>query len=465
MTPADLQTFRVRLTTLEPASLGIESEVAFRRDIYRYVPGIVLRGAMAAIWIASYGLPTGAGRTSFRRLFEEGMRPGPLRSQGARMRPLSVSHCKYPSDADHRARSHQDEALGDNAAARTRCGVDGCAMPVEHGRGELEFPAGHDPVTAITHVPHEADGQAKEGALHARRYLRPGTTFTGRLLAPSDRFLDTFADAAEIWLGGRRTVAGRAGLCLSPDEPHQAPAPIIAGQRLVLRLDSPAVCLDAAGRPVLGPPVADLAAALGLPTAECAVQRAWQRPVTIGGWHAATGLPKPVDQAIATGSTWVLRSGRDVSSERLAALERDGIGVRRAEGFGRIEIVVGQEPAPVSARPTPRPEPAVAQAATLWRFAAKDPRVADTLMDFLREVGGRPPSKWTEVSDQFWRKRSSEQLTRAGVQGAARQLLETADPTVLRDVRDVLAAGRTDGRATPQWLLARLNAGNPEGAA
>src|SRR6202007_735092 len=98
-----------------------------------------------------------------------------------------------------------------------------------------------------------------------------------------------------------------------------------------IRLASPAIFVDAAGRPMLRPGSADLDGAT--------LEESWFRPVTWKGWHAASRLPKPEETCAATGSTYLL-SGDAGALRRIAErLQRDGIGLRRAEGFGEVEVV------------------------------------------------------------------------------------------------------------------------------
>ncbi len=62
---------------------------------------------------------------------------------------------------------------------------------------------------------------------------------------------------------------------------------------------------------------------------------------TVRGWQAAWGLPKPDDVAVGMGSVFLYRytGGQpDTLAEQLRALEENGIGLRREEGFGRIAV-------------------------------------------------------------------------------------------------------------------------------
>ncbi len=62
----------------------------------------------------------------------------------------------------------------------------------------------------------------------------------------------------------------------------------------------------------------------------------------VSGWNAALGMPKPDTHAISRGSVIVFAvpNDRDRSAlmSRLDALEREGVGERRAEGFGSLVV-------------------------------------------------------------------------------------------------------------------------------
>jgi CRISPR-associated protein Csx10 len=448
-----LRSYRVELVVEEPTTLGIESETAFRRDVYRHVPGIVLRGALAAMWIGQHGTPDGAAREPFRELFEVGLRPGPLLPDHAYLRPLSVTRCKRPPDESHARASLHDQAF---AGERSTCPVTGCGGPVEPGRGEVEFPPGTDPLLTLTHVPHGRDGVAVDGGLHARHYLKPGTRLTGRLSAPPSTFLDGFSAGGDIWLGGRRTVGGRATLALTPELLAVPQAGLAAGARVALRLTSPGVFVDGAGRPSAHP-IPDLADALGVAADRIELLRRWWRPTTVRGWHAATGLPKPTDHAVAAGSTWLLRLPEAVTGDRLATLAADGLGLRRTEGFGQVVVARGPWlPPTLGPAPEGAPETAVVQARQLWRYVARSAGARRGLDDHLRELAGSPIQEWADRSDAWWQTQPGASLAGTGIRPALAELTRSGDPALLRDVRLVLVAAATE--PVPHWLTRKLAA-------
>lgn len=62
---------------------------------------------------------------------------------------------------------------------------------------------------------------------------------------------------------------------------------------------------------------------------------------TVGGWHSLWQRPKAAEVAVLMGGLYVFQAERSLTEadcEQLAALERDGIGERRAEGFGQVRI-------------------------------------------------------------------------------------------------------------------------------
>lgn len=127
-------------------------------------------------------------------------------------------------------------------------------------------------------------------------------------------------------------------------EPDESAAPVIpasarADGAMVVRLTSPAIIVDDAGRPTLDP-VPEILRVLGMPlsSAEKARSRCWTRPVRAGGWHAASGLPKPAELGMELGSVLVLHFREQPSPESLQHLALEGIGLRRIEGFGSVQL-------------------------------------------------------------------------------------------------------------------------------
>ena len=326
MTPTTL----VTVTAQQPLALGVTSEVSFFTDSHPFVPGSVLRGALAAAWIAEYGPPTAenpdADPSRFRELFDGGIRYGPLYAAGSTRVPISVLRCKYPNE------SACDTTVVDQAFEAT-VPCPGCGRRLEQSKGALTSPAGGTLRRTVRTSIDEATGRAREGELYAKAAIPAGTVLTGTIHG-ADAWL---RQSRTLRLGGRRSVGGGATFCAEPGPAVDAgDLTLPPGTPLVVRLVSPAIFVDVAGRPRLEPdPTLDLA---GAQPGVVVPDRSWTRPVTWEGWHAASRLPKPVETCAAAGSTYRF-TGEPHALARLAdRILREGIGLRRAEGFGVAEI-------------------------------------------------------------------------------------------------------------------------------
>ena len=89
---------RVTVTARQRLALGVGSEVSYFTGTHPFAPGSVLRGALAAAWIAENGPPTsGGGAAAFRELFDGPIRYGPMFVPGTVVVPVSARRCKYPA--------------------------------------------------------------------------------------------------------------------------------------------------------------------------------------------------------------------------------------------------------------------------------------------------------------------------------------------------------------------------------
>ncbi|MEU9774279.1 type III-B CRISPR module-associated Cmr3 family protein [Streptomyces sp. NPDC047968] len=364
----------ITVTAHQPLALGVRPTGTAPVPTRRHVPGSVLRGALAAAWIAEHGLPTAvpaAQRRQFTALFEAGVCYGPLFAAGSRIVPLSVLRCKYRRcttlvdaafpDGD-KALDVDGPALHENrAAVHDRTGTDGtgeeelsCACgPLTPGRGEVEFTGADSAAwaTQSTHLQIDDTRQvAEEGMLFTRRALTHRNaegaerTFHGRITLTGG-----LPDEAAAWLGRTRRLRlggrrGTSGAVTCTPAPAAAVAPPATARRIALRLTAPAILTDPAGLPLdLADPQA-LRAALDQQLAPLLddvqltdVHRVWARRERVGGWHAASRLPKPVELAVSAGSVLLLGFDRPPSPEGLLAVAEHGIGLRRNEGFGTLD--------------------------------------------------------------------------------------------------------------------------------
>ena len=318
----------LNLTLRQPAQIGDRAREDFVLGTQEYVPGTVVRGAFAGAWLARNGVsvPGTSGRGEFLRLFEGGVRFGPLLRPGTGFLPLSVVTHKY-REQQTCAEVEYDRAL--TGEAPLRC--PDCGSPLEQDK---TLRGTRPPVRRRTSVSIGESGVARRGVLFTRETLEAGQEFRGTLVA-DPALLAVLAGLGPIRIGGRRTTHGLADVSIR-DGAGGAPLP--AAQRrddgkLVIRLRSPGIFTDAQGRPSRDPDPSELTEVLGTPAR---VAYRWTRWQQAGGWHVASGLPKPTEVAVVAGSTYVISAERTVADAALDELGRRGLGLRRHEGFGDL---------------------------------------------------------------------------------------------------------------------------------
>ena len=449
---------RVTVTARQRLALGVGSEVSYFTGTHPFAPGSVLRGALAAAWIAENGPPTaGSGAVAFRELFDGPIRYGPMFVPGTVVVPVSARRCKYPRDA-----RCESQAVDEAFETGSRCPA--CLGPLEPGKGQVILP-GDVSMERITRTSIDpATAKAADGELYAHGALPAGTILTGYIHG-RDPWLER---PRRLRLGGRRTVSGSAdyqAVPLHPAEQDQVPnewpglappagsrppavslpaSPGRDGARLVIRLASPAVFVDAGGRPSLEPnPVLDLDGAT--------VERRWARPAAWSGWHAASRLPKPDEACAIAGSTYQITGPADTLRELAERLPREGAGLRRPEGFGDIRIArePWRPPAPAAPGQPSVAADAAVTAVTAWlddvRDLALDPPqlgwVADALRELQLDRERRAPAAGDgqdTVTDLLGR------AAAGGFSGRQREQLRTLftkpDPRQLRDLTTLVLA-------------------------
>lgn len=322
---ADDDVLRVTVTARQRIALGVGSEVAYFTGSHMFVPGSVMRGALAAAWIAEHGPPVGGNGFAdrFRQLFDGSIRYGPLHVSGTAVVPVSAWLCKYPKNG-----ACAGQAVDAAFEEGSQCPA--CGGPLEQGKGQVSLPAGAA-MERITRTSIDArTGKAADGELYANAALPAGTVFSG-FIGGRDEWLE---QPRTLRLGGRRTVGGAVDYDVTPGRRAVPAEPLGADGALTIRLTGPAIFVDSAGRPGSAPdPALDLDGAV--------LADAWARREAWTGWHAASRLPKPEELCAVAGSTYRITGPGELLRQLAERLPQDGAGLRRAEGFGEIEVVTG----------------------------------------------------------------------------------------------------------------------------
>jgi len=183
------------------------------------------------------------------------------------------------------------------------------------------------------------------GAVYRYDALAAGQTFEAMVICDNDADVDKIRPllSGEIMLGGSRSGGyGRAKLEVvredSADNWREVGLPFMTevDGKLIITFLSHALIRDRNGQFTADPHVVTeaLSQRLGVPLQ---LQRAFLRGEIIGGFNRKWGLPLPQALAVKMGSVFVFDKP-DCEESRLRQLELQGIGERRAEGFGRVAV-------------------------------------------------------------------------------------------------------------------------------
>ncbi len=323
----------VRLETEGQVSAGRTRERGFLVPTQRHLPGGAVRGALAAAWMRTHGQPEN-DPAAFERDIGS-LRVGPGLPQAGVQEPLSAMVCKYRQRAECSTVAY-DMAFDEQAET---CRV--CSGPLELSRGGWSGVL----VETVARTALGPDERAEAGRLYRREALAPEQVF----VAESYGDLSWVpAEGLRLRVGGRRSVGGQARVTVRQEPP---PQPEVSGSSLVVRLTSAAVFVGIGGRSSLVPGQGDLSRLVPSGSEPPRFRRSWTRPEPVGGWNAAAGLPTSAEVAAAAGSVFVLDYGRDVTPQDAVRALEEGLGVRRADGFGWLTTRRWQPSAPASPAP------------------------------------------------------------------------------------------------------------------
>lgn len=345
--------FTYTITPRTRISAGSGGDVHQTRSIHRHLPGTVVRGALGAAWWThpSHRFPGPDGQAAFDAFFGGSLEvhdalpvaDGVHADREVGLLPLSLIRQKYAGDPDKVLRTvdgWHDLAAGALAQCPAcdaplprlagwdkpldACGQ--CGTVFDSARGGWSIP--RDWLTASTRTAL-TQGIAATSMLFTRLAVPRTIRYQGNLVVRDDApqaVLDWLTASFDISVGGQLSTYGRVRWSVIPrDDP-----PLPTGDTVVLHTLAPTILVDGWGAPNL-----DLAGALrAIPNAGDVV-RTWTRATQVSGWHGVAGVPKPLEWALETGSTAVLRGWSRPALTKLA----EGLGLRRLEGYGAVELV------------------------------------------------------------------------------------------------------------------------------
>jgi CRISPR-associated protein Csx10 len=350
-----------------------------------YLPGSMLRGMLIARYLEQHpGSDPDTDKTFRQHFFDGSTRYLPAYPLHEQQRTIPTPHCLFygkHTDLDsagvlianlHSATWTPDErrtfdkqygAFKALEAKRPFCHLVNKSITL------------HDPARTLTiHTQRDRRrGRATrtEGAIFRYEALAAGQSLQAVVLCDTDSdstFIRNLLTASSsVRLGRSRSAHyGQATLTLHDEQTnwHEMdipPADLAAGPHTLLLLSDTLLCTPQ-GQVATSIDAALLAQALGLPAEQVTLDktRSFTSSVLHGGYNTTWRLPLPQQPALAAGSLISFTLTQALPAAAVQRLQEQGIGLRRAEGFGRIafdpslpdQLAASQPAEPVLVAPT-----------------------------------------------------------------------------------------------------------------
>lgn len=356
---------------------------------YPYIPGSVVRGAVVGAYLQNKALSTlDAGDEEAQRLFFNAqtrcLNAYPTDVNGKRSLPTPRSWFKIKGDKHSLIYDYAIQ-LPDDEDDRQHESVGGTPFCVVDDDETYTI----DPQRRVNvHTQRDRKlGRATDadGAVFQYDTLEEGQVFAGYVLAGKPEDADTLAALLpQIYSMGGSSNSGYGRVSVEVDaivDCTQKPWREVSGKHpslaaediLIVTLLSDTLVQDLHTGQYTYDLKPSLEAMLGSPDALGMGgddRRSVWRMKEVGGFNRTWGLPLPQAQAISAGSVFVFQASKPINAETLSAVEWQGIGVRRCEGFGRIAFNWQTESELKQVeQPEPKPSSTAAFAPTLQGVA------------------------------------------------------------------------------------------------
>lgn len=317
---------------------------------YPYIPGSMVRGAVAVAYARQRGVEVldPADEDSRRLIFDHRVRylnAYPVDAQQRRMLPTPRSLFQVKGEEKElfdfalEIPSKQAQFVPAARDSQPFCWIED---------NDIFFVSPERRINVHT-ARDRRKGRATEnsGAVFQYDALEEGQTFAGWVLVDNDQdvnLIEALLPQIQRLGGSSNSGYGRV-LVEIPKHPHEPwreiplPSPSIqAGQPFIVTLLSDTLLRDPATGQYTWNICPALQTLLGVELELCDgdEQRSVWRLEEVGGFNRVWGLPLPQAQAVVAGSVFILRTKSPIDQSRIIAAEWQGIGERRAEGFGRI---------------------------------------------------------------------------------------------------------------------------------
>ncbi len=318
-----------------------------------YIPGSVLRGALARSYIERYGIQDAAADPTCRRLFFNGdvyvLDCYPLDHSGKRSLPTPLS---WYADKENLANWNKDRKappllqIYDAAVDASTISELKDPKPLFasdsfchiNDDASVEFIKRKRRISIHIQREHQRKLKTKDDTqVYSYEAIADGEQLAGVILVPDAQVVndvyELLHDVPELHIGGSHTAGyGHVYLSdvgISPGWQEYRPEGELEEPITIITLLSDTVIVDKFGQYS-----DDISQAIGATNKPL---RCYRRMKIVGGFNRKWGLPLPQAYALQAGSVFVYSSS-DLNTERIKRYIDTGIGERRRDGFGRIAV-------------------------------------------------------------------------------------------------------------------------------
>jgi CRISPR-associated protein Csx10 len=356
---------RYRITLSEPALLTSLEGDPNESISFNYIPGSVLRGIVIGKYIKKYRRDSGsleAADKVARRLFFNGstryLNGYPLDRLDRRALPVPHSWCQGKDAIAVQQEGNlapvYDFAVSDETSEVEQpqgvkmpffSFIDGSACFISPAK-QLSIHTARNRRfgRALAHRP--GFEQKFAGAVYRYEALAAGQIFEALILCENETDVEKLLDILEgdLYLGGSRKAGyGRAKINdaeLIGKNWREAGGELTLKKSgiLTVTLLSDTLLRDENGQSTSAPSSVAFLLKNKLGINRLRLIKAFTSNKIIGGFNRKWGLPLPQSRALGKGSVLIFKNGGDDGQllNRLKQIESEGIGERRAEGFGRL---------------------------------------------------------------------------------------------------------------------------------
>ena len=323
---------------------------------YPFIPGAMIRGALIGRYLQRYGLQDSDILTdeTVRRLFFDGnTRYLNAYLYKAQQRTLPLPHSWKKEKNDELSKKHPEIDVYDLSFYQKELkspkpvGYDFWAKDGSYG---ILYTVNRR--INIHNMRDRRKGRStlEQGQIFCYDALDAGQNFQAVILCEDNdvEIIKSLLTPENIWLGGSRSAGyGHTKIQEIYTPENWAEIGSYPENRLKNRetftvtLLSDLILRDEWGQYVAMPPTELLSEALGV---SLKLESCYTKSTLIGGFNRKWGLPLPQVPAVSAGGVFIYDKIDGITADRIRTLEAEGIGERRAEGFGRIAINWLNEP-------------------------------------------------------------------------------------------------------------------------